>query len=258
MGRQRSRDLDKTGCGLNFTTEPRRLRRPARARHPRPGHDRRHRQRRQPLPGSGPGVGTPVRRRHQGRQDLGAATIPARIPGWKRHGLHGQSAAQCGTPAPLVINLSGGQAGTGLTGTDVPSRKLDDKVWINRQVYVVAAGNEGPGAQTIRSPGVAKNALTVGNVYDNGYLTVGDIDDREQPGADRGRPHEAESRGTRRHRHLCAGGDHRRTTPTRIRHQHGHSPRHRARGHAHGALPLASIQPGAAAGPHDGHGHRAR
>ena len=84
------------------------------------------------------------------------------------------SGTQC-TLTPLVINLSGGQAGTGLTGTDVISRALDDKVFFNRQAYVVAAGNEGPGAQTIRSPGVAKNALTVGNVYDNGYLRVGDV-----------------------------------------------------------------------------------
>jgi len=85
-------------------------------------------------------------------------------------------AGECdNTPAPLVINISGGPAGTGLTGTDSRSRKLDYKVWINRQLYVVAAGNEGSTPQTIRSPGVAKNALTVGKVVDNGYLTVGKI-----------------------------------------------------------------------------------
>ena len=69
-------------------------------------------------------------------------------------------------PAPLVINISGGSAGTGLTGTDCRSRKLDYKVWINRQLYVVAAGNEGSAPQRSRTPGVAKNALTVGNVAD--------------------------------------------------------------------------------------------
>src|SRR6185503_14858224 len=38
------------------------------------------------------------------------------------------SAAPCGsTQMPLVINLSGGEEGTGLTGTDVISRALDDK-----------------------------------------------------------------------------------------------------------------------------------
>ena len=82
----------------------------------------------------------------------------------------------------------------GLTGTDSTSRKLDDKVWTNRQTYVVCGGNTGPGARTIWTPGVAKNALTVGNVIDNGYLSVGDHQQREQPGTDRGRPHEAECR----------------------------------------------------------------
>ena len=45
-----------------------------------------------------------------------------------------------------------------------------------------AAGNSGPGSQTIWSPGVAKNALTVGNVLDNGYLTVGDINNGSSRG----------------------------------------------------------------------------
>jgi hypothetical protein len=86
-------------------------------------------------------------------------------------------------PAPLLINISGGGLGTGLTGTDSRSRKLDYQVWINRQLYVVAARNEGPASQTIRTPGVAKNALTVGSVFDNnGYLTAGDI----APGSSRG------------------------------------------------------------------------
>ena len=41
---------------------------------------------------------------------------------------------------------------------------------------MVCAGNDGPGHQTIGSPAVAKNALTVGNVFDNGSTsTVGDI-----------------------------------------------------------------------------------
>jgi subtilase family serine protease len=83
--------------------------------------------------------------------------------------------SQCGAPAPRIINYSGGAAGVGLTGTDSTSRKLDDAVWTNRQTYVVCAGNEGPGGQTIRTPGVAKNALTVGSAFDHGYLSVGAI-----------------------------------------------------------------------------------
>ena len=94
-------------------------------------------------------------------------------------------------PAPLVINMSGGAAGTNQTGTDSTSRKLDDKVWTNRQAYVVCRGNNGPGAGTVWSPGVAKNALTVGNVLDSGHLTVGDIandSSRGPTGDDRMKP----------------------------------------------------------------------
>ena len=72
--------------------------------------------------------------------------------------------------------------GVGLTGTDSTSRKLDDKVWTNRQTYVVCGGNTGPGSQTIWTPGVAKNALTVGNVIDNGYLSVGVINNGSSRG----------------------------------------------------------------------------
>lgn len=43
----------------------------------------------------------------------------------------------CDSPSPEVINISGGGEGIGLTGTDSTSRKLDDKVWTNRQTYVV-------------------------------------------------------------------------------------------------------------------------
>src|SRR4029453_14480286 len=79
------------------------------------------------------------------------------------------------SPRPQVISYSGGASGTGLTGTDSTSRKLDDQVWKYQQLYVVAAGNDGPTAQTVSAPGVAKNALTVGNVFDFGFPQVGDI-----------------------------------------------------------------------------------
>ena len=148
----------------------------------------------------------------------------------------------CESAPPEVINMSLGSKGTGQTGTDSQSRKLDDKVWTYGQAYVVSAGNGGPGPQTIGSPAVAKNALTVGNVFDRRYLGVGDIAN-SQPGADRGRPHEAESRGPRQHRHLCGGGDHEHLH-RHERHQHGRPPRHRARGHAHGALPRVQGAPG--------------
>ena len=47
---------------------------------------------------------------------------------------------------------------------------------------MVCGGNEGPTSQTIWTPGVAKNALTVGNVIDNGYLSVGDINNGSSRG----------------------------------------------------------------------------
>ena len=89
------------------------------------------------------------------------------------------TAFECNFEPPVVINYSGGGSGIGLTGTDLKSRRLDEKVWNNAQLYVVAAGNDGqgpmPGQGTVNSPGVAKNALTVGSVLDNGYMTVGDL-----------------------------------------------------------------------------------
>src|SRR5215831_7169990 len=102
---------------------------------------------------------------------------------WRESGMDFLAGTSCGSfPTPQLINLSGGLGGIAQTGTDSLSRKLDDKVWTNRQAYVVCSGNSGPGGQTIWSPGVAKNALTVGNVYDNGYLSVGLLNDTSSRG----------------------------------------------------------------------------
>lgn len=91
-------------------------------------------------------------------------------------------ASACGGSRPHLVNMSGGGRGTDLVGTDSLSRKLDTKVHDFGQLYVVIAGNSGPGAGTIGTPGVAKNALTVGNVLDHGYLTVGDINNSSSRG----------------------------------------------------------------------------
>jgi hypothetical protein len=81
----------------------------------------------------------------------------------------------CSSAPPEVINVSIGTPGFAQTGTDELSRKVDDKVWSRGQAYVVSAGNTGPGQFTVNSPGVAKNAITVGNVVDHTYQFVGDI-----------------------------------------------------------------------------------
>ncbi len=80
---------------------------------------------------------------------------------------------ECGFPMPLIVNYSGGGSGVDLTGTDDESRRLDQHVWTRRQLYVVAADNQGPNPGTIGRPGVAKNALTVGSVLDFGDQTLG-------------------------------------------------------------------------------------
>jgi hypothetical protein len=65
-----------------------------------------------------------------------------------------------------VFNLSGGFSGTNLTGTDAESRKVDEMFQQNI-VPVISAGNDGPGANTIGGPAVAKGAFTVGAIFDD-------------------------------------------------------------------------------------------
>ena len=82
----------------------------------------------------------------------------------------------CDNPRPDLVSISGGGYwGSPLAGTDERSRTLDNKVWSYKQLYVIAAGNDGSGVSTVGAPAVAKNALAVGNVRDYDYLTVGDI-----------------------------------------------------------------------------------
>jgi len=81
------------------------------------------------------------------------------------------------TARPHVINNSWGAFTTGQaawTGTEANPRTLDAEVWDYRQLYVFSAGNDGSTGGTIGSPGVAKNALTVGSVVDYNDAAVGD------------------------------------------------------------------------------------
>ena len=113
--------------------------------------------------GVAPGIGSSSNAR------IRAAQVFRLVPGvgWRTNDAIANDAMDwLGGQAAHVINYSGGESAS-------MTRKQDAKVWANRQLYVVSAGNAGPGSQTISSPG--KNALTVGNVRDFGFETVGRI-----------------------------------------------------------------------------------
>ena len=100
--------------------------------------------------------------RRQDLEDLGQRGHPGQER--ERQDYHGRRAPTAAATAPQVVSVSGGASGMNQNGTDARSRKLDQRVWDARQTWVVCARQHGPGAGTIWSPGVAKNALTVGNV----------------------------------------------------------------------------------------------
>ncbi|MBK8180298.1 MAG: S8 family serine peptidase [Planctomycetes bacterium] len=70
------------------------------------------------------------------------------------------------TQRPMAINNSYGIPGTNYVGTEAEARTLDNEVYNYDQLYVFAAGNEGPTASSCRVQATAKNVLTVGSVVD--------------------------------------------------------------------------------------------
>jgi serine protease AprX len=167
-------DLNKFGCGRNFTTDA------AGVWNDQNGHGSH-------VLGTISGTGTAQERFRGVAPALGDAervrvgkiwnSLGEGMNAWLRDGIDFMAVAtECDAARPQVINISGGASGIGQTGTDEESRKLDAQVWATRQAYIVCSGNSGPDAQTIWSPGVAKNALTVGSVLDAGDLTVGELD----------------------------------------------------------------------------------
>ncbi|MFE4336849.1 S8 family serine peptidase [Streptomyces sp. NPDC056831] len=62
-----------------------------------------------------------------------------------------------------VISMSLGSPG-GSDGTDPISQAVDQLTASTGSLFVIAAGNDGPGKGTVGSPGAAQNALTVGAV----------------------------------------------------------------------------------------------
>ncbi|HRW49789.1 MAG TPA: S8 family serine peptidase [Caldilinea sp.] len=62
-------------------------------------------------------------------------------------------------------------------GYSMLSSLVDDYIWRNKDYLVLyAAGNSGPGAQTVGAPGTAKNVLTVG-ASENNRPTIDDMSD---------------------------------------------------------------------------------
>lgn len=173
-------DLNKNGCGINFTSDA------AGVWNDQNGHGSH-------VLGTIAGTGS-AQARFRGvapaignRERIRVAKIwganGSGQSSWLRDAIdYMADATSCGAPRPALVNISGGASGTGQTGTDAESRKLDARVWETRQAYVVCSGNSGPGAQTIWSPGVAKNALTVGNVRDAGDLMVGELANNSSQG----------------------------------------------------------------------------
>lgn len=169
-------DLNKYGCGMNFTSDAAGV---WNDQHDHGTHvlgtiigtgagDSRYR-------GVATGVGG------SGSTRIRAAKIWDRnnsspSSSWMRNGMdYMDDGSSCSSGRPKVVNVSGGSSATGSSGTDSRSRKLDAKVWQYKQAYTVAGGNSGASSNTVIAPAAAKNALAVGNVMDNGFQTIGDI-----------------------------------------------------------------------------------
>ncbi|MCS7208386.1 MAG: S8 family serine peptidase, partial [Fimbriimonadales bacterium] len=89
-----------------------------------------------------------------------------------------------------LFNYSGGASGLRQTGTDAGSRTVD-LLFGEDIVAVVSAGNDGPGAGTIKRPAVAKGAMAVGAIEDdelNRVDTVTNYSSRGPTGDNRAKP----------------------------------------------------------------------
>ncbi len=168
-------DLNKYGCGINFTSDAAGV---WNDQHDHGTHvlgtiigtgsaEARNR-------GTATGIGNSASRRIRAAKTMDSTNSFA--SSWVRNGFdYMDDASSCNSSRPHVINFSGGTNAVGGNGSGSLSRKLDAKTWDHRQLYVISAGNSGSGSATVGSPGDAKNALTVGNVLDQGLQTIGDI-----------------------------------------------------------------------------------
>lgn len=60
-----------------------------------------------------------------------------------------------------VVNISFGATTFGEKENLVALEKAIEKLWDNNIIVVAAAGNEGPGRQTVAIPGTCKKIITV-------------------------------------------------------------------------------------------------
>ncbi|PIN87280.1 hypothetical protein COV19_00150 [Candidatus Woesearchaeota archaeon CG10_big_fil_rev_8_21_14_0_10_44_13] len=79
------------------------------------------------------------------------------------------------SPTPEVVSSSLSVYSVGCNGTDTASRAIDEAVFNDGVVYVLATGNAGPNSDTLLTPSCAKNAIAVGNIYDHGHGQVDNI-----------------------------------------------------------------------------------
>ncbi len=86
---------------------------------------------------------------------------------WLSQGItNGNTCEGSFSKPPSIVNISYGSSGNNLTGTDSISILADWMVWNYKQLVVTGAGNGGPAENSIKSPGVAKNVVTVGGLLD--------------------------------------------------------------------------------------------
>jgi Subtilase family len=182
-------DLNKNGCGINFTTDA------AGVWNDQNGHGTH-------VLATISGTGTAKARFRGAATAIGAGerirvgkiwkSTNTGQNSWLRDAIdYMADATSCGAPRPWVVNLSGGASGSGQTGTDSESRKLDARVWQTRQAYVVCSGNSGPGGAddlvAWRGQKCAYNRKRAGFGLQLGWRIV----QHQQPRSDGRQPHEA-------------------------------------------------------------------